>query len=240
MQLARNVHRRYAARSLRALQLVCCCLPAVLVADDGLASAGSVSAVTPFSVSLKQAGFELVDYQHAVAAYRHEGGGALRLAAEGHLPAPPDRVLRALLAYQRQPGVLPRVEESRVLHRDAGHRRMRVYQRIDLPVVSDRDFTLEVRWGRRGPVRWMRFRAVSDGGVPRKDGVVRVVRNRGGWLFKPTHGGRATFARYEVAIDLAGWIPDWLARSASAGDLHTLFRGVCHLLGSDVGRCPRR
>jgi hypothetical protein len=46
----------------------------------------------------------------------------------------------------------------------------------------------------------------------------------------PIEGGRATWARFQVRIDLAGWVPTWMARSSAAKELPEMFMQVCRML----------
>jgi hypothetical protein len=100
---------------------------------------------------------------------------------------------------------------------------MLVYQRLDLPVISDRDFVLKVTWGKEGGKRWVRYRTVRGVGPAPRDGVVRVKHHQGSWQLTPTRRGEATLVRFQVSIDLGGWLPKSLARSGSGDEVPELF-----------------
>jgi hypothetical protein len=153
----------------------------------------------------------------------------VRIAAEGRIQAPPAAVRAALLSYNRHAGAVARVLESRVLSRGEGW--LRVYQRLSLPIVSDRDFTLLVRWGSRGKLDWLHWQVAPGHGPPPREGVVRVALNQGTWQLYPVDGARATHARYMLRLDLAGSLPRFLARSGAGKEVPALFGAICRLAG---------
>jgi hypothetical protein len=161
----------------------------------------------------------------------------IRIGAQGRLPAPPAQVLDTLLDYSRHAAVLERVAECRVLERGQGW--LVLYQRLTLPVIDDRDFTLRVTWGKQADRHWIRYRT-EPAGPPPVDGVVRVTRNYGGWDLLPADGGRATLARYQSNMDMAGSLPVWMSQSGAADELPTLFRSMCSLLPQPHSRRCRQ
>lgn len=187
----------------------------------------------PLSRSFAHAGYEQIAQRKGVTVYKHRDSDIIRLGADGSIDAPPDEVLRALLDYERQVGVIDRLTESKVIARR--DRKLRVYQRLNLPVIDDRDFTLEVRWGRSGDLRWITYRALRSSS-PERDGVVRVKHHQGSWQLEPIDGGRATRVRFMVAIDLGGWLPKWMARSGSGKEVPELFVSVRQLVRSSAER----
>jgi hypothetical protein len=192
----------------------------------------------PLSRSLTRSGYERIGRREGVTVYKHRDSDIIRLGADGRIDAPPDKVLRALLDYERQVGVIDRLSESRVIARRDGW--LRVYQRLNLPVIDDRDFTLEVRWGRSNDLRWITYRALRRRGVPERDGVVRVTRHRGSWQLEPLDGGRATRVRFMVAIDLGGWLPKWMARAGSGKEVPDLFVSIRRLVKTPRSNNGRR
>src|SRR5262245_57907068 len=105
-----------------------------------------------------------------VVVYRRDQGPAIELYAEGVIAAPPEQVRAVLLDYPRHPTFMKHMAEIRVLGR--GDRSLLVYQRLDLPVLSDRDMVLQVSWGEEGEVLWTRFQAVTDRGPQPREGAV--------------------------------------------------------------------
>jgi hypothetical protein len=66
-------------------------------------------------------------------------------------------------------------------------------------------------------------------------GYVRIKTHRGGWQLEALPGGR-TFARYEVKIDLGGWVPGFLARSGTKKELPKVFAGLRRLVEIPPGQ----
>lgn len=186
---------------------------------------------TPLSRSLTSKGYKKIGSKNGVTVYKDPRSGIIRLAAEGTFAHPPEKVLKALLNYRGQKPYIGQMTTSRVLRRSKNW--LVVYQRLHLPVVSDRDFTLFVKWGKTKDVRWIVFRAVTNRGPGKKKGIVRVTLHRGSWQLKPTNGGRATFARFQTVIDLSGWLPLWMARSGSGREVPKLFAGLRRMLAKN-------
>jgi len=174
-------------------------------------------AMTP---ALASAGFYPIGEGHGVKVYRRDQGRGIELGAEGDIAAPPERVLRVLLDYGNHPKWVKGLAESTVLDRRDGA--LDVYQRLKLPVLDERDFTLHVTWGGDGDARWLKFDAAKTGPPP-KDGVVRVTTHSGEWRLQPIDGGTATHAVYRFHLDLAGSFPAWMGRGRAGKDVPNLF-----------------
>ena len=183
---------------------------------------------TPVETSLPEVGYELIAERAGVRAYKHTDGDMIRIGAEGRLAAPPDSVREALLDYRDQVGKIGRLSETEVL--ESGDNWLFVYQRLNLPVISDRDYNLYVHWGDDGGLTYIVHQAVESVGPGERDGVVRVVRHTGSWQLLPIEDGRATYARFQASIDLGGWLPMWLARAEAGKELPDLFRDVRAML----------
>ena len=110
------------------------------------AAAGHV----PLGTDMKQAGYKQIANKKGVKVYKHGKSKTIRIGAQGRIPASAEQILAALLSYESQVGQIDRLSECRVLHRGANH--MLVYQRLNLPVISDRDFTLKVKWWKKNGV----------------------------------------------------------------------------------------
>jgi hypothetical protein len=186
--------------------------------------------------------FELRGYQElkgddGVRVFRGDGD-IIRVGGEATLPVAPRVLLAALLDYPRHAGVMHHVVESRILQR--GENKLLVYQRLSLPLVDDRDFTLRVDWTEERGSYFVSYRAVDDGPAE-LDGVVRVTRHDGGWQLHPTDDG-GTRVRCESNLDLAGSLPAWMSRSGAADELPGVFEGLCRLVEPHLrGQpCPTR
>jgi hypothetical protein len=170
------------------------------------------------------AGFQPVGQRAEVMVYKRSGASGVELYAEGDIAAPPSRVQAVLLDYAHHSRFVKDVAETRILRRD--ETALWVYQRLDLPMIADRDFTLRVTWGQEGEVLWTRFTCDNNQGPPPQPGVVRVSVHDGQWHLAPIAGGTATHARYQVHLELAGSLPGWMARSGATKEVPALFEGL--------------
>jgi hypothetical protein len=193
----------------------------------GLAPGVAWADKPPPKIELPRPGFEVIGQDRSVTVYQHDSSNLIWIGAVGIIPAPPDKIYEALLDYDHQVGKIGRVSEAKVLSRDA--RGLYVYERLNLPIISDRDFTLRVTHGVEGERRWIAYWAVTDHGPKQRDGIVRVTSHNGVWELLPTQGGKATIARCEIQINLAGMVPLWLAKSKAGEEIPELYSNVCKL-----------
>lgn len=168
--------------------------------------------------------FKHVGGSHGVEVFRQVSSPVIDLYAEGDIDAPPAIVRDVLLDYDHASKVTKNVGESRVLAKN--NREIIVYQRLKLPVISDRDFTLRATWGRRGSTLIQQFAVDNSKGPPARDGIVRVSTMQGTWALDPIRDGAATHARYHVQIDLGGSVPKWMVSGGAAKNLPKLFEGL--------------
>jgi hypothetical protein len=166
----------------------------------------------------------LIVEEKGIKVYRREQRPGLELAAEGRIDAAPERVRRVLIDYPSHHSWQQRLKESRVLAR--GVDCLDVYQRLQLPVIDDRDFTLHVTWGNDAKVLWLRFATANAQGPAPVNGVVRVTEQEGGWRLEPADGGLATQAIYRFHMDLAGSVPSGMGHGQAANALPELFTSI--------------
>jgi hypothetical protein len=171
-------------------------------------------------------GFQPIDRRGEVTVYRRPGQGALQLGAEGRIAAPVSTVRDALLDYGSHSRWVTNVAESRVLGK--GDEWIDVYQRLKLPVVHDRDFTVHVVWGGTPEAPWLRFSTANERGPAPTHGTVRVSDNTGSWRLRSIDNGAATWAVYELTFDPAGSIPTWMGHGRAAKEIFTLFEHLSH------------
>jgi hypothetical protein len=201
-----------------------------VVAPADLGDAVAQASAPPPATSLPSEGFVLIADEKGVKVYRREKRPGIELAAAGNLAGSVDRVRRVLTDYPSHQRWQKHLKESRVLGRGDGF--LDVYQRLDLPLIDDRDFVLHVTWGDEATVGWMRFAAATGIGPPPVKGVVRVTQHEGGWRLEPLDGGRATYAVYRFYLDLAGSFPAWMGKGQAASDLPELFANITRQLPS--------
>ncbi|MCB9558017.1 MAG: hypothetical protein H6707_18025 [Deltaproteobacteria bacterium] len=197
---------------------------------------------TPLSRDLNDAGFRLIEVRSGVSVYQHRRSALINVAAEAWMAASPEALQRAFVDYQRQRQVIRRLAEVQILSRSSPAQLL-VYQRLALPMVSDRDYVLDVRWGRQQDTFWVRYLVPPGSAVAPRAGVVRVPLHTASWQIRSDRRG-ASFVRYQMMLDLAGWIPRFLARRGAADELPELFENLCRLaLSKELPqgtRCIRR
>ncbi|MDI3282531.1 START domain-containing protein [Polyangium sp. 15x6] len=165
--------------------------------------------------SLASEGFTLLGEEKGVRVHRREKRAGIEFATEANLPAPPDQVRRALLDYSNHQKWQEHLKENKVLARSADS--LLVYQRLDLPVIDDRDYTIQVTWGAEGSILWMRFATANERGPKPVADVVRVTAHEGGWRLEPD--GKGTRAVYRFHLDVAGSVPSWLGKGQAKDDI---------------------
>jgi hypothetical protein len=171
-------------------------------------------------------GFTHVGNKSGVDVYRQMSSPVIDLVAEGDIEAPPSVVRDIILDYENAPAITDHVTESRVLSRN--QRELFVYQRMALPVISDRDFTLHTVWGARAERLWIRSAVDSGTGPATRDGIVRLSVLNGSWELVPVRDGTATHAVYQLQLDLAGSVPRWMVSGGAVKSLPALFDGIRH------------
>ncbi|HEY2743524.1 MAG TPA: SRPBCC family protein [Polyangia bacterium] len=168
--------------------------------------------------------FKHVGGAHGVEVFRQEKSPVIDLYAEGDIESPPSVVRDVLVDWDHASKLTHNVGESRVVAKGANE--TFVYQRLKLPIVSDRDFTLRTSWTQRGGTFVEQFAVDNSRGPAPRDGIVRVSVMQGSWTLDPIRDGAATHARYHVQIDMAGSIPRWMVSGGAAKDIPKLFDGV--------------
>ena len=108
-------------------------------------------------------------------------------------------------------------------------------QRISPPLVSERDYVIEVKLT-RGPSNagtWKSEWTAKPDGEPERDGVVRVKLNTGSWTIAP--GATATTSRVTYALHTSpgGSIPDFVANKSNTVAIPKLIEAVTQ-------RCARQ
>jgi hypothetical protein len=205
-------------------------LAALLTASVTAAEPGRISAATRAAQSTApEDGWtqESAGKDVAIHSRPRPGSSIKEFRAVGVIGATPGAVFAVLDDTEAFPTFMPYTSECRVLKRDKDT--VLAYQRLELPVVSDRDYTLRSkhqRWlGPDGPIYWIRWQPANELGPAEKPGVQRVNVCEGGWLLEPTDSG-ATRAVYTIYTDSGGAIPPMLANNGSRVAIRKVFEAI--------------
>lgn len=148
--------------------------------------------------------------------------------AIGVIEAEPIIVRRVLQDTPEFPRFMPYVTEARIISQK-GDTRIG-YQRISVPLVGDRDYTMCVQWETRplgdgGFSYRSQWQSANDLGPAEKPGVTRVKVNEGHWLLEPA-GPRQTRATYCIFCDAGGSLPAMVLNSANKTAIPKLFEAI--------------
>jgi hypothetical protein len=196
--------------------------PALAVGPEG--GAAPLANAPAAASALASEGFVLMGERKGVRVFQRDKRKGLEFAAEGTFAASPERVQRVLIDYPSHGKWQKHLKTNRVLAR--GPDFLDVYQRMSVPIIDDRDYTLHVTWGDEGGVRWTRFVTANDKGPGPTSGVVRIRDHTGAFRLEPANHGTSTHAVYRFYIDLAGSVPMWAARGQALGDIAEFFVNI--------------
>jgi polyketide cyclase/dehydrase/lipid transport protein len=200
---------------------------ATLVLATGIAAAGP----EPRAGEKNEPGGEWVQDSVArgitIYSRTREGSGIKEFKSVGIIDAPASAVFAVIDDSEAYPTFMPYTAEVRVLKRDKDS--VIAYQRLELPLVSDRDYTLRSRFqkwlGSDGAIYRIRWEPANDLGPPEKAGVLRVNVCEGGWLLEPDGDG-GTRATYSIYTDSGGTIPTFLANNGSRIAIRKVFEAI--------------
>ncbi|RKG58408.1 hypothetical protein D7V80_38535 [Corallococcus sp. CA054B] len=141
------------------------------------------------------------------------GTKAKDIWAEGELKASAERIQTVLEDQGSYRLFMPYVKESRVVRPTEDGGRL-TYTRLDLPVVSSRDYICHVvTESKVAPdgtgVYQQRWKAEPDA-FPARRNVVRLRLNEGSWKVEPK-GEDTSWVVYKFTVDPAGSVPGFLA-----------------------------
>jgi Polyketide cyclase / dehydrase and lipid transport len=156
-----------------------------------------------------------------------EGSALKEFKSVGKIDALSGAVFAVLNDVEAYPSFMPYTSECNVLNR-IGDCTI-AYQRLVLPLVSDRDYTLRSRHskipGPNGPIYRIQWEAANDLGPSVKPGVQRVNLCQGGWLIEPDGAG-TTRATYTIYTDSGGSIPAAIANRGSRTAIRKIFAAI--------------
>lgn len=166
-------------------------------------------------------GDELIIYSRT-----REGSAVKEFKTVGTIDALSSAVFAVLNDVEAYPSFMPYTSECSVLKR-IGDCTI-AYQRLVLPLVSDRDYTLRSEHskapGANGPIYRIQWEPANDLGPPEKPGVQRVNVCEGGWLIEPD--GAGTRATYTIYTDSGGAIPAVIANRGSRTAIRKMFAAI--------------
>lgn len=155
------------------------------------------------------------------------GSSLKEFKSVGKVDAPSSAVFAVLHDVEAYPSFMPFTLECRVL-KQVGDCTV-AYQRLELPMLSDRDYTLRSEYsetpGRNGATYRIQWVPANDLGPAEKPGVQRVKVCEGGWLIEPDQDG-TTRATYSIYTDSGGAIPAFIANRASRVAIARLFAAI--------------
>ena len=167
-------------------------------------------------------GDELIMYSRM-----REGSSLNEYKTVGTIDALSSAVFAVLNDVEAYPSFMPYTSECSVLKR-IGDCTI-AYQRLALPLVSDRDYTLRSEKsktpGPNGPIYRIQWVPANDLGPPEKPGVERVNVCEGGWLIEPDGAG-TTRATYTIYTDSGGAIPAVIANRGSRTAIQKMFAAI--------------
>lgn len=195
---------------------------------SGAALSACVLGLAAGAAHAEEAWKTVAEKPYVVKVRARPGSEAKDVWAEGELAASAadvQAVLRDVDAYRRW---MPYVKESRIL-KDLPDEGQLTYTKLDLPVVSSRDYicnvVLESKLAEDGSgVFAQRWQATPDA-IPQRRGTVRIRLNEGSWRVEPRGEGKS-HAVYRFTVDPAGSIPGFLARMGQKDAVEDTFRAV--------------
>ncbi len=157
--------------------------------------------------------------------------------ARGTIDAPAWAVRLVVLSPSKFQGVMPRLAEEKVLAGEGcqpeaaalpGCKVVYVYNRISMPVIQDRDYTLRVELTRdelgKGGAFVQSWRLDTANGPAPKSGVTRMSFNQGYWELSAD--GEKTLFRYSIETDPGGAVPNWAVNRANQSEVPRMLQAV--------------
>lgn len=176
-------------------------------------------------------GWQHIEDKAGVTLYSRArvGSGIKEFRGTGVIGAPPGTVEKVLADVSRYPSFMPYVTESRAVSEDGTE--VTTYQRLNVPFVANRDYTVRVEHGTTKGPDGITYRdtweTANEAGPPERHGVVRVRVNEGSWLLEPAGtAGDSTQATYQIYTDSGGVVPAFLANRASQMIIPRLFEAI--------------
>jgi hypothetical protein len=176
--------------------------------------------------------WETVQTDPIVVKTRTRKGTSIKeVWAEGDVDAAPVDLQAALTDVSRFTQFMPYLTEARTLGKPDPDGAVYTYSKLDLPVLSARDFIhksyvdRDVRTDPAGAFANHWF-SVPDK-IPHRHYVVRLELSEGSWVVTPLPNGRSHVV-YHFAVDPAGMVPSFAANKSNSGSVVQTFKNVEH------------
>ncbi len=171
---------------------------------------------------------QVADQDGVVICSRFRTGSTLEeLRAVGEVDARPGSVFAVVNDPEAYPDFMPYTSECRILQRTQNG--TVTYQRLDFPLINDRDYTLRSVHSKiarpDGVAYRLRWKQANDLGPAPKPGVQRVKICEGSWVIEPTSVGRSRLT-YTVYSGTGGSIPAFLAVAGSRVAIRKIFDAI--------------
>jgi ribosome-associated toxin RatA of RatAB toxin-antitoxin module len=151
--------------------------------------------------------------------------GTRKLTAITDLPQPPETVFQVVTDFAHYTQFMPYIKECRILDQQ-GDDSLTCYQLISPPLVSERDYIIQVNLT-RGPANngiWKSEWTAKAKAQPERSGIVRIKLNTGSWTLTPnTQGTRVT---YFLHTSPGGSIPSMIANKSNTVAIPDLFKAI--------------
>ena len=170
----------------------------------------------------------VVQTPYVVKVQPRPGTQARAVWAEGELAASASDVQAVLTDVDVYRQWMPYVRESRTLEALPDGARLS-YTKLDLPVVSSRDFVCHVvqesKLAEDGTGAFAQRWWAQPDAIPGRRDTVRLRLNEGSWRVEPRGEGKA-YVIYKFTVDPAGSIPGFLIRMGQKTGVVDTLRAV--------------
>lgn len=150
--------------------------------------------------------------------------------AEAHLNAAAIDIQKTITDVNRFTSFMPYMTESRFVGGTDADGAQYTYAKLDVPVLSPRDFVHKAYLDRDAAqdpngVFANHWFAVPTK-LPERDGVVRLKISEGSWQVTPSADGKSSHVVYKLCVDPGGAIPAFAANRANANGLTDTFKNI--------------
>lgn len=183
----------------------------------------------PSAKATPAASWQEIAQQDGVTIFSRTRPGSVipEFRSVGEIDSPSRAIFAVLNDAQAFPDFMPYTAECRILQQAKTARV--TYQRLDLPLVADRDYTVRsdfrVTPGAKGPLYFIHWHLANELGPPPRPGVHRLQTCEGSWLLEPVTAGK-TRATYTIYSGTGGAVPAFLADHGSRIGIGKLFDAV--------------